>query len=183
MDVAAYAVVKLGGGHQSAELRLREHGAEIAIGVEKDVVIEEDVVDPDHSFFAQHRVIEKGRAVMKLQTDAEMSVVVEVGAGGNHPIDEAVLNQGNQASPSLAGWRQGAAERNPDGAVVQQHFLRVQAAGFAQPAGVVGGVDIVDQVRQGGLCSDRIGKNPVPAQQLGAALGMFLLLRFLRCRL
>ena len=58
----------------------------------------------------------------------EVEVVVEVRAGGDDPVDEAGLDQRDDARSSPAGGRQRAGEAHADGHVGLEHLLREQPA-------------------------------------------------------
>src|SRR5262249_4206565 len=88
-DVFAGAIVKLGGAHRLLEFRRADDFAKELIGFQKNVVLKKDVIDADDAFFTQHFVIEIVQAAPHFEPDAEMRVVIDIGASRNDPVDES----------------------------------------------------------------------------------------------
>ena len=82
----------------------------------------------------------------KLHAEAVVEVVVEVRAGGDDPVHETGLHQRDDGGGAESGGGQRAGERQADGAVLGEHLVGVQAAGFPEAGGVVGLEGGVDQV-------------------------------------
>ena len=80
-----------------------DQSAKKGVGIEQHVVIEEDVIDPHDLCRTQYTVVQFGIALMHRQTDAEVSVVVQIRAGRNDPINEAGLDQRDQGRDAEAG--------------------------------------------------------------------------------
>ena len=95
MQVAADLVVELGGSHRLGEDVLADQFAVKAVGVEQRLVVEDDIVDPDDRVFAEGEVVEVGPALVERQVEGVVGVVVEVSPGGDDPVDEPGLDQGN----------------------------------------------------------------------------------------
>jgi len=89
VNISPAQVVKLGGRHRTLKLRSFDYLAEECVSVEQHRVIEEDVVDADHFFFAQRDIGRVRVALVHSETDTEVRVVIEIGAGRDDPIDKA----------------------------------------------------------------------------------------------
>ena len=76
--------------------------AEKRVGGKQHLVIEKDVVDADHTGVAQRDVVGFRVALKHLEAHTEVGVVVEIGAGGDHPVDETMLDERNQARHAQA---------------------------------------------------------------------------------
>ena len=98
------------------------------------------------SLCAQGEIVEVGPALVQGQVERVVGVVIKVGAGRDDPVDEAGLDQGDQAAHPQAGGRQRARERQADGAVGLEELVGEDRADLAQPAGVVAREGAVDQV-------------------------------------
>ena len=146
VDVFAEEVVKFVGAHGPLEFAAADDLADEGVGVEEDGVIEEDVVDADDVAFAELDVVEERRAAVELHVEAIMDVVVEVGAGGDDPVDEARFDEGDEAGFAEAGGHEGAREADPDQTVAGQHLLREQFAALAETGGVVGLEGVGDEL-------------------------------------
>src|SRR5580704_7744337 len=117
-DIAAGAVMELSGAHRSLELGFACDFTEKRVSRKQHVVIEENIVDADDPGFAKRDIVGLGRALKHFEAEAEMGVVVEIGAGGDHPIDETVLDQWNDARHAETGRRQRAGQTNTYDGVV-----------------------------------------------------------------
>ena len=71
---------------------------------------------------------------MHCEADAKMSVVIEIGAGGNDPIDKSRFDQRNQCRNSQPRRRERAGERHPDSDFRLKHLPREELTGFPQDA-------------------------------------------------
>ncbi len=123
-DVFAEEIMEFVGAHGPLELATADDLADEGVGVEQDGVVEEDVVDADDVAFAQFDVVEKRRAAVQLHVEAVMDVVVEVGARGDDPVDEAGFDEGDEAGFAQAGRHERAGEADADQSVARQHLLR-----------------------------------------------------------
>ena len=94
------------------------------VGIEQGLVVEDDVVDPDHVVLTEREIIQVGTALMQRKIERVVRVVIEVGAGRDDPVDEAGLDQGDQAAHPQTGGSQCARERQADGAVRARGALR-----------------------------------------------------------
>ena len=74
----------------------------------------------------QQAIVQLATAAVQRQPQAEVHVVVQVGAGGDDPVDEAGPNQGDQDRTAEACRCQGTGERQADPAFRAEHFLGVQ---------------------------------------------------------
>ena len=75
-----------------------------------------------------------------------MDVVVEVGAGGDDPVDESRFDEGDETGDAEAGGHERAGKADADESVAGQHFLGEQFAAFAKAGGVVGLEGIGDEL-------------------------------------
>src|SRR2546425_1673423 len=89
-------VMKLGRRHCFLKLFPRNDLSEEGVSVQQHRVIKEDVIDANYFFFAQNNVGSCGIALVHLEPDTEVSVVIEIGAGRNNPVDKAGFDQWNQ---------------------------------------------------------------------------------------
>src|SRR5215813_9982621 len=88
-NIAAGPKMKFGSGHGLLKFRRLNDASEERIGVEQYRVVKKDIVNTDDFFLTQHDVRCLGIAFMHGKADAEVRVVIEVSAGGNHPVDES----------------------------------------------------------------------------------------------
>src|SRR5258708_1920673 len=84
--------------------------------------------------------------LMQAQTDTEMGVMVEVGAGGHDPIDEAALDQRDQTRDTKTCRRKGASEAETNRDIWLQHLTREELRRLTQPSGVVRKKSLVNQL-------------------------------------
>ena len=120
------------------ELLLPRDLAKESVGREQHAVVEKDVVDPDHAGLVQRDVVGLGRSLEHLQAQAEVRVVIEVGAGRHRPVDEAVFDERYETRHPEPGRRERAGDAHPDHHVGLEHFLGEQPASLAQAPPVVG---------------------------------------------
>jgi hypothetical protein len=106
--------VELGRRHRAGELRLAQHLAEEGIGLEQDVLIEQDVVDADGALLAQLDVVGPWRPGVNRVAERVVRVVIQVGPGRDDPVDEARLDQRHQARGGEPWRRERARERQRD---------------------------------------------------------------------
>ena len=163
-QIAAAQVVELGRAHGTLELGRRDDLAEEGVRVQQDAVVEEDVVDADHALLAQLDVVHVERALVHAQAEAEVRVVVEVRARGDHPVHEAGLEQRDDRAHAEPRGGQGAGHRQPHGDVFLQHPLGEQPCALAQAGAVVGEKRRVDQVGGGFTSGDGGRVNALAAQ-------------------
>jgi hypothetical protein len=157
--------VELRRGHLAAEGLPRDELAEEGIGVEEHLVGEDDVVDADDALLAQFRVVDERRPLVEREVQAEVGVVVEVRAGGDDPVDEAGLDERDDAGDADAGGGEGAGQGHADRDAVADHLLGEEAAGVAQAAAVVGEEMAVDQFLDGESGGDGVGEDALPLQE------------------
>src|SRR5262249_35319671 len=79
----------------------------------------------------------------------------KVGAGRHDPVDEARLDQRDQARHAEPRRRERAADAHADGDVVVEHVSREELHRFAQACPVVGEEGVVDQLGDAGRGRDR----------------------------
>ena len=84
---------------------------------------------------------------MEREVQRVVQVVVEVGAGADHEVDQAAVHQLDDAAAET-GRGQRAGDRQADGGVVlrRQHLVGEDVAGLRQPAGVEGLEAAVDEL-------------------------------------
>ena len=158
--------MELGARHRALEFLALNDLAEERVGRQQHVVVEEDVVDADDAFLAQHDVGLLRVAAVHREPESEMRVVIEIRAGRDDPVDEAALDERNERRHAESGRRERAGERHADRDVGLEHLLREQLARFAQTRRVVGEEGVVDQIggRLGAV--DRRGIDARAAQEL-----------------
>ena len=122
VDVFAEEVVKFVGAHGALEFAALDDLADEGVGVEQNVVVEEDVVNADDPAFAEVDVVEERRAAVELHIEAVMDVVVEVGARGDDPVDEAGFDEGDETGNAQAGGHERPRETDADQTVAGQHL-------------------------------------------------------------
>ena len=108
--------------------------------------MEEDVVDADHAFLAQHDVVGEGGALVHRHPEAEMRVVIEIRPRRDDPVEESRLDERDDRGHAEPGGRHRPGEAHPDRHVVREHALREQPAPFGQPPGVVGEKSVLHQL-------------------------------------
>ena len=74
---------------------------------------------------------------MEREVQRVVQVVIEVRAGADHEVDQAAVDQLDDAAAE-AGGRQRAGDGEPDGGVAgrRQHLVGEDVAGLREPAGV-----------------------------------------------
>ncbi len=75
---------------------------------------------------------------MHRKSNTKMRIVIEIGAGGDDPIDEACFDERNKSGNTKSGRCQRSRQGKTDCDFRLEHFLREQLASFAQPPGVIG---------------------------------------------
>ena len=110
-------------GHPLLELLRLQHFRKKIVRLEKDVLVENDVVDADDAVTAQRDVIYQWRDPVQGETEGPMDVVVEVGARGDDPVDEARLHEGNECGVTEPCRGQSPADREPDGDLGCEHLI------------------------------------------------------------
>ena len=131
-NVTAQTPVQLGRRHPFLELPGLQHFRDEIVGLEKDVLVEDDVVDADDAVTAQRDVVHQWRDPVQGETERPMDVVVEVGARGDDPVDEARLHEGNECGVAESRRGQSPADREADGDVGGEHLVGKDVAGFPQ---------------------------------------------------
>ena len=88
---------------------------------------------------------------MERKIERIVRVVIKIGARRNDPVDEAGLDQGDQAAHPQTGRSQGAREREADGAIGFEELVSEDPANLPQSSRVITRKGLVDQV------GDRLG--------------------------
>ena len=117
-DALAEQVVELGRRHPLLKLRPAEDGREEPVGLEEGLLPEAEVVDADDSRQAVLQVAGRWIDLADAVPDDAMCVVIEVGAGRRDAVDEASLDERDEARLMETGRRHRAAERQKDRAVL-----------------------------------------------------------------
>ncbi len=99
----------------------------------------------------QRHIVQEWRTGVELHVQAVVQVVIEVGAGGDDPIDEAGLHQRDETRFAQAGRRERAGEAQADEAVAREHFVGQEFGGLAETAAVVSEEGAVDQIGGGNI--------------------------------
>ena len=81
---------------------------------------------------------------MHREADAEVRVVIEIGAGRDDPVDKACFDQWNQRGNAETRGRQRSGQRDADRDFGLEHLLCEELARFAQSRSVVGKKSLVD---------------------------------------
>ena len=115
--------MKFSARHRPLEFLSCDDLPEKRVGRQQDVVVEEDVVDAHDPFFTQDDIRFLGVAAVHCQSETEVSVVIEIGAGGDDPINESTLDQWNQRRHSESSRCQRAGDRQSDRDVGLQHLF------------------------------------------------------------
>ncbi len=169
--VRADTVVVLRRGHRALELGELAHLAEEGVGVQQDVVVEDDVVDAHHAVLAQLHVVHERRAAMQRHSEPEVGVVIEVGARGHHPVHEAGLHQRDDGGHPEPRRREGARKAHPDRAVRLEHLPGEEQTAVPEPAGVEGQERLVHQVGNGEVAVHGRRADRLPPQVRRATRG------------
>ena len=154
VDILPEKVMELVGPHRPLELRPLDHLAHEGVRVEEHIVVEQDVIDPDDPLIVQHDVVQERASGVERHVEAEVEVVVEVGAGGDHPVDKPRLHERDDAALPEAGRGQGASEAHPDEPLLGEHLACKQQGGLAETSPVVGQQSLFNEVRGRDLPSD-----------------------------
>jgi hypothetical protein len=113
--------VKVRGGHRFVVIEFAERlQHELVGGLQGALVLDEGVVDPRDAGGHQLVVIDFPVALPHGQIERAVQVVVEVGPGGDDPINESGLDQRDQHALHPDG-RHRAAERQTDGRLAAKH--------------------------------------------------------------
>jgi hypothetical protein len=83
-------------------------------------------------------------ALVHREADAEVRVVIEIGAGRDDPVNKAGFDERNQRGNPETRGRQRSGQRNAHRDFRFEHFLREQLTRFTQSRGVVGKKCFVD---------------------------------------
>ena len=139
--------MQIGGRDRPVHARPDEEVADVGVGLEQHRRREQHVVDADHAFFVELDVVDERRAAMQREVQRVVQVVIEVGAGADDEVDQPALHQLDDAAAE-AGRRHRAGDRQRDRRVVlgQQHLVREDAAGLAEPRGIERLKALVDEV-------------------------------------
>jgi hypothetical protein len=91
------------GAHGGLEFRGLNGLPDECIRIQKDIIIEEDVVDADDAFIPELNIIDERGTGMQVQVQTEMQIMVEVCACGDDPIDVTALNEGDDGASAQSG--------------------------------------------------------------------------------
>ena len=160
-EILAEQIVQLGRGQILLELVREHHLAQIGIGLQQHVVVEEHVVDADDPFLAQNAVVDLVTAPMHGQPEPEVDVVIEIGARRYDPVDEPGPDQRHQHRPAEARGGHRPGERDADPAVRREHLLHEQLRCRSQLSRVVGQIGPVHEVGNTEAPGDRVGVDPL----------------------
>src|SRR5947207_14270455 len=150
-DVFARKMMKLGSADRPLKFRPADHFAEELVGFEENVVLKEDVVNPDDDFFPQYAVVEIVQAPPHLEANPEMGIVVDVCAGGNHPIDKPGAHEGNDGGHPDACRRHCAGKAHADSHVVGEHSFGKKLTRFTKTCRIVRIECLVDKINYGDI--------------------------------
>ena len=106
--ILPHHVVQLGGGHVVCVLWRGQDLADELVGLQQDVVVEQNVVDPDHAVLAENPVVELVASLVHRQPESEVGIVVEVRPGRHDPVDETGADHRDQHRATEPGGRQRA---------------------------------------------------------------------------
>ena len=129
--------MKFGGSHRPGEDVVADQLAIERVGVEQGLVVEDDVVDPDHVVLPQREIVEVRPALVQRQVECEVGVVVKVGAGRDDPVDETAVDERDEAAHPEPRGGQRTRERQPDGAVGLEELAGEDLAELAEPSCVI----------------------------------------------
>ncbi len=103
-----------------------------------------------------------------------MQIVIEIGSGADDEVDETALHQLDHAAAQSCRCQR-AGYREPDRRIVlgQQHFLREDAASFAEARRIEGLKAFIDELSEIGAASRPVIPDGLATQVAGTA--------FLRC--
>ena len=155
-DVLAEPVVELGRRHALLELGSLHDGREELVGLEQRLLPEAEVVDANDAGDAILDVAGVRVDLAHAVADDAVGVVVEVRARGRDAVDDAALDERDDAALVQARRGHRAREREEDGAVVAHAALH-QAERRALLAADVGREHAVDDLRRGLLAGDADG--------------------------
>ena len=155
----------LRGAHRPLEFVACRHLAHEAVRGQQHIVVEENVVDPDDALLAQHDVIGERGAAVHRHAEAKVRVVIEIGARGDDPIDEARLDEWDDRGHAEPRGRHRAGEAHAHGDIVLEHALGEQPASVRQPARVVGQERVIDEVGHRLFSGDRLRIDALSPQE------------------
>ena len=150
-QVAPDGVVEGRGRHRAVEPPANEEVAQVGVGLQQHLGREQHVVDADDAVGVQLDVVEERRAAVQGEVQRVVQVVVQIGAGADHEVDQAPLHQLDDAPPQ-PGRRQRPGHGQADGGVVGriEHLVGVHVASLAKAAGIERLEPLVDESLQSG---------------------------------
>src|SRR5229473_6250219 len=77
-DVAAGAIMELRAAHRMLELFVTRDLSEESVGGKQHAIVEENIVDPNYTGFAQSHVVGFRRTLEHLQAQSKMRIVIQV---------------------------------------------------------------------------------------------------------
>ncbi len=110
--------MKLGRGHPFLELGPAEQRREQAVGFEQRLFPEAEVVDADDPRQPVLEIAGRGIDLTDAVPDDAVSIVIKVGPGRGDAVDEAALDERNEARLVEPGGRHRAAEREKHRAIL-----------------------------------------------------------------
>ncbi len=164
-NVFPAAMMEFGAAHFSLELRAGDDLAEKGIGGEEDGVIEKDIVDAHDAFLPQHDVVHVRVALMQGESDAEMGVVIQIGARRDDPVDESMLDERDEGGDPEPGRGQCSREAYAHRDVGGQHFPCKQLTRFPQACGIIGEKRVLNQLYHRIRARDGAWVDPSSLQQ------------------
>src|SRR5437016_9144819 len=100
--------MELVGPHAALKLGALDDLAHKGVRIEKDVVIKEDIVNPNHPMAMKIDIVKKRGPGIKFHVEPVMNVVVQIGPSRDDPINKARLHQGDEAGLAQPRRSQGA---------------------------------------------------------------------------
>lgn len=96
---------------------------------------------------------------MKLKADAEVRIVVKVGARADNPINEAIFHQGDNARAAKASWREGSRDAHTDRYISFEHVFNENMASLVEPSSIVWLEILINNFSNGDVLPDRLGND------------------------
>ena len=168
-EIASERVVQLGCRDRAVQAGPHEEVPNVRIRLEQHRRRKQHVVDPNDAVLVQLDVVDEGRTSVQREVQRVVQVVIQIGAGADHEVDEPALHQLDHAAAET-GRRQRAGHREPDRRVVlgQQHLVGEDATGFAEPRGVECLEAFVDEVPDVRAAARPVVPDGLAAQVVGS---------------
>ena len=123
----------------------------------QNIVIKKNIVNANDAVPAEINVVEKRRTRVEAHVETVMKVVIEIGSGGNDPIDQSGPHQGNDAGFAESRGGERAGEAQAHGTVVGQHLFDEQLRRLPDAARVVGHEGLINEIGRGDVAPDPKG--------------------------